>query len=154
MVIPLFQNCGLAPTNSGAGLDSSTSTTTNPDCLSAVVDCGPLEEYLEITLDVQNPTVLALGTSSLIAYGRCNTGNYPSHTIRYIITDPNANELATVDSPAACVKGFYQLTVNLTSLSDNVQYGLNVSIIGIDENGDSHQNTNASGSASIDFSRQ
>ncbi len=133
-----------------------------PDCLSPVVDCGPNPAYLEITIDIPNPSSFPT-TSDYTIYGRCNSGNYPYNAIQYRIataTDPtNYFFNATVkseDNPQGdgigyCKNGRYDMI--LPSMVQGVVYILRVDMIGYTDAGTGgNYNSEAMGRALIDYS--
>jgi hypothetical protein len=166
VLLPLFQNCGMDAANrQAAGLYIGEDS---PDCLSSVVDCGPEKEFLQVTIDLSNPSVFAATSNSFIVYGRCNEGNYPSSRMRYRVYD--ATDLDnykheylrdTGDSRGGyCMNGKYSQVINIPSTGaspyvTNVSYVLKVDILGFDETASNYvHNDETNGSASIDFKKE
>lgn len=160
-VLPLFQNCGTdAASKQTGGLYVGEA---EPDCLATVVDCGPKPEYLEITIDLSNPTVFSSSNTSFTVYGRCNEGNYNYSAIRYRLfaatdLDNAIDEMVIKKGSAAsgyCMNGKYSETISLNGLSDNTSYVLTVQMLGYEtDGGEAIANLQSNGSASFDFSKE
>lgn len=139
-----------------------------PDCLATVVDCGAKPEYLQVTIDLSNPSVFAASNSTFVVYGRCNEGNYPSSRMRYLVYDATDLEVPkdeyirdTGDSRGGyCMNGKYSQTISILSSGGNpyvvdTAYVLKVQILGYDEDTASYvQNDQTNGSATIDFKKE
>lgn len=154
-MLPLFQNCGMeASTNKALFVGEG-----SPDCLSSVVDCGPQQEFLEITMDLANPTTFAATETELYAYGRCNTGNYPKHSVRVTsLCSGDGSPRVDVDEFGACVRGRYMIPISIAGYPTSRSCSVSVQIIGYEQGEDGSdipaQNIQANGSATVDFSIQ
>ena len=155
IVLP-FQNCGTEYSSGSSSLFTEGSN--SRDCLSELVDCGPNSEYLEITLDMQNPTpvILPLVTSPVLVdiAGRCNTGNYPEHNIRLKVYSPTGTLLLQRDKYMACVQGRFTFLEDLTGgVQTNAINTLEAEMVGISE-GVASVNFLSTGRANADLSVQ
>lgn len=135
-----------------------------PECLSPVVDCGPKAQYLEITIDVANPSVFP-DTVPFTVYGRCNEGNYPYSGIRfraYVASDPTdtgkfydeivkKEDYTGANYNGHCMNGRYIKEIPATLAG--TAYILRVDMIGYTQTQTSgYYNSESMGSATIDFS--
>jgi hypothetical protein len=149
-LVLLFQNCGedYAPVTL-YGQNSLNSA----DCISDVVDCGPRAEFLQVSIDNENPLVFP-PAQPLIA-GRCNVGNYLEHYIAYEVKNSNGDTVLSKQRLGnICIKGKYEFSLALNTFRISETHTLVVTVEGIDENGTTVTNASFGGSAQIDFYRQ
>lgn len=146
VVLP-FQNCALEGNNS---LSNKATDRKSDDCLSTLVDCGPNPEFLEISLDMKDPTVLPDGSTEIDYAGRCNSGNYIQHYIRVTILDASNTVVVQRDDYDICNNGVYIAKVDITGFTTNVLYTLKVQMVGV-EGGSSYTNFNPTGEDQLDF---
>lgn len=163
LILP-FQNCGMSYNSQSDGLFLGDGFS-DEDCMSDVVDCGAQPSFLEISIDLNNPSVfdndlngdgdsMDDGEVDFMVYGRCNDGGYSEHYLSWQLVGPTGTTLASNNVSQGCVNGEYQFPAPLNALTLNTRYTLTVRIVGIDESGEAYQNTQGGGSAQIDLSRQ
>ncbi len=152
--ILFFQNCGSDYAASSLYADNGTGTFNSQDCISAVVDCGPKSEFLLVSIDTQDPLVLSITDTFYVISGRCNTGNYPEHTITYEVRNAVGTRVLNQVMQGMCLSGRYQFNLPLGGLASNQNLSLLVTITGIDDEGRTFTSTQAGGSGRIDFFRQ
>ncbi len=152
--ILFFQNCGSDYAASSLYVDNGTGTYNSQDCISAVVDCGPKSEFLLVSIDTQDPLVLPIADTFYVISGRCNTGNYPEHSITYEVRNAVGTRVLNQVMQGMCLSGRYQFNLPLNALASNQNLSLLVTITGIDDQGRTFTSTQAGGSARIDFFRQ
>ncbi len=147
-----FQNCGqdynstsLYGGGGGTILDSE-------DCISDVVDCGARTEFLLLSVDSPDPLIVT--TASYIISGRCNTGNYPEHYIRYEVRDSVGVLVAFGNNPGICMSGRYEFLLNMTGVDMSETHTLLAFVVGVDAESRSFSNNQSGGSDQIDFYRQ
>ncbi len=146
-----FQNCGQDFSSQNEAYYTG-SDFENSECLSAVVDCGPSDEFLQISIDLENPSSFkGLSTANIV--GRCNTGNYPAHSIYWEIRNSATTPVASGNEASACVDGKYSIVMNIASLNTGVSYSIYVKIIGVDTDGQRYHNVQANGTAEIDITK-
>lgn len=152
-----FQNCGLdnQAQNLSNGLynGDDDQDSTNDDCLSVAVDCGAKSEYLQISIDMQNPLELSAATNVVTVSGRCNTGNFAEHYIRWTLTNSNGDTISQRNEASICVRGKYQFNMNISGIATGVSHTVKAEIIGLVD-GQSIRNYQAGGSAESDFSKK
>lgn len=159
--ILFFQNCGTDYSPTSLYVDNGTSALYSQDCISAVVDCGPKSEFLLVSIDTQDPLILSRTETYYVISGRCNTGNYPEHSITYEVRNAIGNQRLNRVMVGMCIGGRYQFNLPLTTvtngqpdIADYQNHTLLVTITGIDDEGRSFTSTQAGGSARIDFFKQ
>ncbi|MCC6137690.1 MAG: hypothetical protein IT287_03600 [Bdellovibrionaceae bacterium] len=156
LVLPLFQNCGVAGENKQTG--GLYVGEDIPDCLSEVVDCGPKEEYLEVTIDLSNPSVFSSANTTFELYGRCNTGNYDTHAVHIKIiksaTLATLYEATKMGSCGSILKGKYSETIDISNGALDpaaTAFNVRVTMYGYLD-GAPISNNQSNGSANIDMS--
>lgn len=148
-----FQNCGQDYNTStlygggGTILDSE-------DCISDVVDCGARTEFLLLSIDTPDPLVVPVATTTYTISGRCNTGNYEDHYIRYEVRNSVGTLVASADRPGICIQGRYEFNLALGVLAANESHTLLAYVVGVDAESRSFSNNQSGGSDQIDFYRQ
>ena len=152
--ILFFQNCGSDYQATSLYADNGTGAVYSQDCISAVVDCGPKSEFLLVSIDTQDPLVVARTDTFYVISGRCNTGNYPEHNITYEVRNSVGTRILNQVMVGMCLMGRYQFNLPLNALPNNENLSLQVSITGIDDQGRSYTSTQSGGSARIDFFKQ
>lgn len=155
LLLPLFQNCGMDAANQQrGGLFVGEDV---PDCLSEVVDCGPKQEFLEITIDLSNPSVFSDANTTFELYGRCNAGNYDNNAVNILITESATSNTVFQDTViGACgrvYKGKYSETIDISAYATNTSYNVRVTMYGYTDGvAAPFSNNQSNGSANIDMS--
>lgn len=166
VVMPFFQNCGMdAASRQSSALFVGEKT---PECLSPVVDCGPKAQYLEITVDIANPSRFSK-TVPFTVYGRCNEGNYPYSGIyfrMYYASNPGltfyekivkSEEYSGGNYMGHCINGRYTKQIpdpgETVTFLEGVAFVLEVKMIGYSQTGtNGYENAESMGKAQIDLS--
>ncbi len=149
----LFQNCG-QEYNSSSLYGDGQKVLDSDDCISDVVDCGAQTELLLISIDTPNPLIIPAAATTYVISGRCNTGNYPEHYIRYEVRSSTGAMVRSADLMALCLQGRFEFTLSLAGIANNQNYTLKASIVGIGEDSRLFSNLLAGGSSQVDFYKQ
>jgi hypothetical protein len=152
--ILLFQNCGSDYQPTSLYVDDGAGTFYSQECISAAVDCGPKSEFLLVSIDTQDPLILLSTSTSYVISGRCNTGNYPEHSITYEVINAVGTRVLRQVMVGMCISGRYQFSLPLSTIANNQNHSLLVTITGIDDQGRSFTSTQSGGSDRIDFFKQ
>lgn len=148
-----FQNCG-QDYNTSSLYGDGQSILDSRDCISEVVDCGAKTEFLLLSIDTPDPLVVSTATTSYTVSGRCNTGNYEEHYIRYEVRNSVGTLVASADRSGICISGRYQFSLPLTALANNESHTLLAFVVGVDTDSRSYSNNQSGGSDQIDFYKQ
>jgi hypothetical protein len=107
-----------------------------------------------VSIDTQDPLVLSTADIFYVISGRCNTGNYPEHSISYEVSNAVGTLVLSQVMRGMCLSGRYQFNLPLNALPSNQNLSLLVTITGIDDQGRTFTSTQSGGSDRIDFFKQ